>query len=64
MLADKIIAQRECGLITSREARAALRRIAKQSRFNADYSDHLDSHKRWTNEERAATRALSHWRLT
>lgn len=54
MLADKIIQQRECGLITTREARRALRRAAKQARFNADYSDSPASYQRWDREARAA----------
>lgn len=59
MLADKIIQQRECGLITPSEARRALRRLNKQARFNADYSDTLPSYKRWQNEARRAAAALS-----
>ncbi len=56
-LTETLIAQRESGLITERECRASLRRLAKQAQFNADYSDSLGSHKRWTNEAVAATRA-------
>ena len=58
MLADKIIAQREAQLITKREARQLLRRLANQSKFNADYSDTLDSYNRWQKEAQAATAAL------
>lgn len=57
MLADKIIAQQQSGLISSHEARALLRRAAKQCRFNADYSDHIDSYKRWDREARRAAAA-------
>ncbi len=59
-LTDNILALREPGLISAREARASLRRLAKQAQFNADYSDHVDSHKRWTNEARAAHAAVRH----
>ncbi len=56
-LTDNIIALRESGLISNSEARASLRRLSKQAQFNADYADHVDSHKRWTKEARAASLA-------
>lgn len=56
-LTDTLIAQREAGLISERECRASLRRLSKQSQFNADYSDSLGSHQRWTDEAIAASRA-------
>lgn len=59
-LTRQIIAQREAGLISFGEARAALRRLAKQSRFNADYSDSPESFTRWTNEARAADLAADY----
>lgn len=54
---DAILAQRAHGLITPREARRALRRLAKQARFNADYSDSLAGYERWDKEARAALHA-------
>ena len=57
---NTILAQRDSGLITKREARSSLRRLAKQAQFNADYSDSLDSYNRWTGEARAAEQALVH----
>ena len=54
---NNIIAQRDAGLISSREATGLLRRLAKQAQFNADYADHPDSYKRWQGEARAAARA-------
>lgn len=59
MHADRIIEQRDAGLISAREARNLLRRLAKQATFNADYSDHPDSYTRWSNESLAAHRALA-----
>ena len=56
-LTETLIAQRESGLITDRECRASLRRLSKQAQFNADYSDSLDSYKRWSGEAVAASRA-------
>ena len=59
MKADRIIEQHEAGLISAREAHDGLTRLAKQAQFNADYSDHPDSYKRWINESQAARRALA-----
>lgn len=59
MKANRITEQRDAGLISASEARTALRRLAKQAQFNADYSDHIDSYKRWTNEAVAAHRAVA-----
>lgn len=54
MLADKIIAQREAGLISEREARRDLRRLAQQSRFNAQYASTPAEFGRWSMEARRA----------
>lgn len=59
MLADKIIAQREAGLISAREARRDLRRLARQSRFNAQHSDTPAEFGRWSAEARRAAAARS-----
>ena len=59
MKAKQIIELRDAGLISSREARNSLRRLANQAKFNADYSDTLASYKRWMAESLAARRALS-----
>ena len=58
MHADKIIEQREAGLISDREARDGLTTLVNQSLFNANYSDTLPSYKRWIAERNAALRAL------
>lgn len=58
MKADRIIEQRDAGLISDREARDGLTNLVNQSLFNANYSDHIDSYKRWIAERNAALRAL------
>lgn len=58
MLANKIIEQFDAGLISASEARANLVQLAKQAQFSADYTDHIDSYKRWTAETTAAHDAL------
>ena len=59
MRANEIKAQHASGLISAREARDALTRLANQSLFNANYSDTLPSYKRWIGERDAALRAHS-----
>ena len=56
---NHILAQRDAGLISAREATGLLRRLAKQAQFNADYADHPDSYNRWQNEANAAARAVT-----
>ena len=56
---QQIIDQREAGLISGREARTALRRLSKQSQFNADYSDSPCSYNRWALEAKRAALATS-----
>lgn len=53
---DAIIAQRSAGLISKSEARRALRRLAKQARWNADNADSPREYQRWTREARTAGR--------
>lgn len=59
-LANDIIAQRDAGLISNWEAKRALKQLAKQAKFNADYSDTLEGYTRWTRERADAERALQH----
>ncbi len=54
----QIVAQREAGLLSLAEARAALDAHKRQSAFNSTYADHIDSVRRWYREEHAARRAL------
>lgn len=58
MHADRIIEQRKAGLISDREARDGLTNLVNQSLFSANYSDTLQSYKRWIAERNAALRAL------
>ncbi len=58
MKADNIVDQHASGLLTRREAIDMLTTLQGQSKFNADYADHVDSFNRWTAEGTAARAAL------
>lgn len=54
----EILEQRDCGLISTAEARAMLATLSKQAQFNAAYADDPNEYFRWTRVTDAARAAL------